>query len=381
MCYSAQVESKWKRHVRDMEARIAYSDFLELARLRLADPTQYRLPRGFDLEFADPQNDEERTIKGLSDQYRKAQITILETEIFAQKKRLADAERKLAGKETKAATESKRIAETKVKQAMGKLALLTDDRPHSNDYRIFPRSYAPIILVRNGEKVMVPARYLLRQPGKPAFMDDKLSGNYNARRDNLTKFWRREFGATHAVMAIRSFYENVTGADGHDRMVIRLTPANVERWLTPQGRSDEELQAILGERQPAYYEHRGLRKAFASKPLSVFAARGAYYAARSASTGVSRAARSAGSAPPSNAIAVPHESPSATSCGETCKRNDHHIGISRLSKRSQAIPLPMAAPASDRVTDSTRTEADRTQGSDLASSCTHRSEHDPARAE
>jgi putative SOS response-associated peptidase YedK len=161
--------------------------------------------------------------------------------------------------------------------------------------------------MRSDEKVMVPARYLLRQPGKPAFMDDKLSGNYNARRDNLTKFWRREFGTTHAVMAITSFYENVVGpngqnsvlhfnprepsvmpiaclfaewsdpktgeqllsfaavtdeppeevaAAGHDRMVIRLTRENVDRWLTPRGRSDEELQAILSERQPAYYEHR-----------------------------------------------------------------------------------------------------------------------------
>ncbi len=162
-------------------------------------------------------------------------------------------------------------------------------------------------MVRGGEKVFVPARYLLRQPGKPAFMDDKLSGNYNARRDNLTKFWRKEFGTTHAVMAIGSFYENFTGKDGqnqvlhfvpkpagvmliaclfaewsdpktgekllsfaavtdeppqevsaagHDRMVIRLTRENVDRWLTPQGRSEEELQAILSDRQPAYYEHR-----------------------------------------------------------------------------------------------------------------------------
>ena len=154
---------------------------------------------------------------------------------------------------------------------------------------------------------MAPARYLLRQPGKPAFMDDKLSGNYNARRDNLTKFWRKEFGTTHVVMAIRSFYENVMGKDGekvvlhfdprepavmliaclyaewsdpksgetllsfaavtdeppeeiaaarHDRMVVRLTRENVDRWLTPQGRSDEELQTILSERQPAYYERR-----------------------------------------------------------------------------------------------------------------------------
>jgi putative SOS response-associated peptidase YedK len=307
MCYSAQVESKWKRYVRDMEAQISLLDFHELAQRRLRDPSQYRLPRGFDLEFANPQTDEERAITDLIDQYRKAQVTKPETEIFAQKKRLADADRKLAVKETKAAIESKRIAGTKVKQLMGKLALLTDDKPHSNDYRIFPRNYAPIILMRGGEKIMVPARYLLRQPGKPPFMDDKLSGNYNARRDNLTKFWRPQFGATHAVMAIESFYENVTGKDGqnqvlhfvpkpagvmliaclfaewsdpttgakllsfaavtdeppqevsaagHDRMVIRLTPENVDRWLTPQGRSDEELQAILIERQPAYYEHR-----------------------------------------------------------------------------------------------------------------------------
>ena len=307
MCYSAQIESKWKRYVRDMEAQMSLPDFQDVAQRRLSDPSQYRLPRGFDLEFAEAKSAEERAIQELVEQYRKGQVTKLETEIFAQKKRLADAERVLAVKETKAAAESKRIAGTKVKQAMGKLALLTDDKSHSNDYRIFPRNYAPIILMRDGAKMMVPARYLLRQPGKPAFMDDKLSGNYNARRDNLTRFWRQQFGATHAVMAIQSFYENVTGKDGqnqvlhfnpkpagvmliaclfaewsdpktgerllsfaavtddppaevsaagHDRMVIRLTPENVDRWLTPQGRSDEELQTILSERQPAYYEHR-----------------------------------------------------------------------------------------------------------------------------
>jgi putative SOS response-associated peptidase YedK len=307
MCYSARIESKWKRHVREMEARISLSDFHELAELRLKNPSQYRLPRGFDLEFSEEKTTEEFAIKDLIDQYRKDQISKLETEIFAQKKRLADAERKLTVKETKAAAESQRIASTKVKQALGKLALMADDRPHENDYRIFPRNYAPILLMRGEEKVLVPARYLLRQSGKPAFMDDKLSGNYNARRDNLTKFWRKEFGTTHAVMAVESFYENVTGPDGqnqvlhfqprepgvmliaclyaqwahpktgekllsfaavtdeppeevalagHDRMIIRLTRENVDRWLTPQGRSDEELQAILSERQPAYYEHR-----------------------------------------------------------------------------------------------------------------------------
>jgi hypothetical protein len=222
MCYSAQVESKWQRYVRDMEAQMSLPDFQELAQRRLTDPSQFRLPRGFDLEFADPKTDEERAIKDLVDQYRRAHLAKLETELFTQRKRLADAERKLAEKETKAATESKRIAGTKVKQALGKLALLTDDKPHSHDYRIFPKNYAPIILVRDGAKIMMPARYLLRQSGKPPFMDEKLSGNYNAGRDNLTKFWRQQFGATHAVMAIQSFYENVTGKDGRIRCCISI---------------------------------------------------------------------------------------------------------------------------------------------------------------
>jgi putative SOS response-associated peptidase YedK len=297
----------WKRFLHETGVRLSLPEFHKLMQDRLTDPAQYRLPRGFDLEFADPRTDEERAIRDLVILYRKAQVTKLETEIFAQRKRQADAERKLAAKQTKAAAESMRIATTKVQQGMRKLALLTDDKPHSNDYRIFPKNYAPIILMRGGEKVMVPARYLLRQPGKPAFMDEKLSGNYNARRDNLTRFWRKEFGAMHAVMAIESFYENVTGRDGqnvvlhfnprpagvmliaclyaewsdaktgekllsfaavtdeppeevaaagHDRMVIRLTAENVDRWLTPKGRSDDELQEILSARQPAYYEHR-----------------------------------------------------------------------------------------------------------------------------
>ena len=37
---------------------------------------------------------------------------------------------------------------------------------------------------------------------------------------------------------------------------IRLTLENVDRWLIPHCRSDEELQAILSERHPAYYQHR-----------------------------------------------------------------------------------------------------------------------------
>ncbi len=307
MCYSALVVSGWKRFCSQTGIKISLQEFAELAERRYQDAVEFKLPRGFDLEFSNPQNDDERAIKALIDQYRKDRATKLEREIFAQRKRLADAERKLAAKPTKTAAEDKRIAGSKVEQALHRLALLKDDRPDVDDYRIFPGSYAPVIVMREGQRVLIPARYLLRQPGAPAFMDCKLPGNYNARRDNLKKFWRGQFGATHAVMAIESFFENVDGQDGknqvlhfiprpaglmwiaclfaewqdaktgdklvsfaavtddpppevaaagHNRIIVSLAPEAVDRWLTPQGRSQDELQAILDDRQRPYYEHR-----------------------------------------------------------------------------------------------------------------------------
>ena len=80
-----------------------------------------------------PARADEQAIKDLIDQCRKTQVTKLETEIFAQKKRLADAERKLAVRDAKFATESERIANTKVPRALRKLALVLDNRPHSDD--------------------------------------------------------------------------------------------------------------------------------------------------------------------------------------------------------------------------------------------------------
>ena len=45
-------------------------------------------------------------------------------------------------------------------------------------------------------------------------------------------------------------------AAGHDRCVIPIAEKNIDAWLTPEGRSAEELFAILDERDRPYYEHR-----------------------------------------------------------------------------------------------------------------------------
>jgi len=44
---------------------------------------------------------------------------------------------------------------------------------------------------------------------------------------------------------------------GHDRCIVQLRDENVRAWLTPQGRSLDELDGILEDSQGRpYYEHR-----------------------------------------------------------------------------------------------------------------------------
>lgn len=303
MCYSAKVEQNIRDLARHFAATLDYSEVERLMMERLAGRS-IRLARGFEWNFSNPKSAEERRIQELDAGYRSKKTAELEQEVFKQKKRLGDAERKLKVKETKAALNEQRIATSKIEASLERIALLTGTQPHEDDNRIFPMTYAPIILERDGRNVITLARYHLRQKGKPAFTDQKFPGLYNARRDNLERFWRSEFGRTHALMVVDSFYENVERdhknvvlhftprpayqmlvaclyaewndpkegrllsfaavtdepppeikAAGHDRCIINLREENVAAWLTPQGRSDEELQKLLSDRQTPYYEH------------------------------------------------------------------------------------------------------------------------------
>jgi hypothetical protein len=138
-----------------------------------------------DAAFSDPESDEEREIKTLIDAFDAEQATKLEQELFKQRKRLADAERTLQTKTTKAALESKRIAGEKVEWCLGKLNDLRRAELNDEDHRIFPGWYAPVLIGRAGRRFVIPMRYQCRLEGKPAFYDTKYPGTYNARRDNL----------------------------------------------------------------------------------------------------------------------------------------------------------------------------------------------------
>jgi putative SOS response-associated peptidase YedK len=304
MCYSAQIEGAYRKYIRLNGAEMDLEQFEENFGHRVVDPSM-RIARAVELWFENPKTEAEHRIRNFIDQYRMAMVTKLETEIFTQRRRLADAERKLESKPTKAACESQRIATAKIETAVHRLPLYKGWQPTALDDRIFPLQFAPIVLRADGRNVVRLARYHCRQAGKPVSIDRKYPGLYNARRDNLEKFWRKEFGQSHAVMLVSSFYENVeregknrvlhfvprpvetmtvaclysewvdptdgkqllsfaavtdeppaeVAAAGHDRCIVNLKPESIERWLTPEGRSVDELQAMLEDRQRPYYEH------------------------------------------------------------------------------------------------------------------------------
>jgi putative SOS response-associated peptidase YedK len=315
MCYSAQVIQMARKLSRQLGIRLDYDDVEKLFFRRLDDPSLL-ISRGFEANFDDPATDQERRIKGAIDEHRSRVAAKMEKDLFTQKTRLVNAQRSLNEKETKKAREDVRIATSKIETLSAKLSQLRTSEPNEEDNRIFPFVYAGVIVRKDGQNLLTPMRYHCRPAGKPAFYDRKFPGLYNARRDNLEKFWGEQFGSNHAIMVVESFYENVKrhtmehrelhageeeenvvlqfkpepaqtmyiaclwshwtdptepevrgfaaitdeppadiAAAGHDRCIINLKPEHVEAWLAPDGRSREELQAILSDRAVPVFQH------------------------------------------------------------------------------------------------------------------------------
>jgi putative SOS response-associated peptidase YedK len=316
VCYSAQIEADYRKYVKMFGAQM---DIREFARLywERAEGSKAKIPKAMDDAFRNPQTDDERQIKEFIDRYNADQATKLEQELFKQRTRLADAERTLQTKTTKAATESKRIATDKIETSLRRLEDINRTMPEPRDSRIFPGHYAPVLVIEDGQYVVRPMRYQCRIAGKPANYDIKFPGTYNARRDNLDGFWKPLFGHTHGVMLVDVFYENVSkakwegtllesheqdenvvlefrpsngqlmlvaclwsrwsapglpdllsfaaitdeppaevAAAGHDRCIVPIKPENVDAWLHPDASNREALDAILKDRDRPYYEHR-----------------------------------------------------------------------------------------------------------------------------
>ena len=167
VCYSAQIWQNYRKYVRAYGADIDFDAFVRLY-LDRQENAKIKVAKALDATFADPQNDAERRIKALIDDFDSAQKTKLEQELFKQRRRLADAERLLESRTTKAALDSRRIAGDKVEWTLGKLADLRRGELNDEDHRIFPGWYAPVMAVVGGRRVIRPMRYQCRPAGKPA---------------------------------------------------------------------------------------------------------------------------------------------------------------------------------------------------------------------
>jgi putative SOS response-associated peptidase YedK len=316
MCYSAQVQQAYDEYLNRFGADIDIEAFARLYGARLHND-KIKTPKALDAQFNAPKRAGEAQIKASIDAYRLQQMGQWEQELFKQRKRLADAQRILEAKNTKAATESARIATAKIESFRSRLQDSHRVELKDADSRIYPGTYTPVMVMEGGKRVVKPMRYQCRPAGKPASYDTQYPGTYNARLDNLEGFWRAQFGHTHGIMIVHAFYEHVSrpkrlpdgtysaderenvilefkprvrqdmlvaclwsrwtgpadeelysfaaitdeppeevAAAGHDRCIIPIKPENVETWLNPDPRNLTALYALLKDRERPYYAHR-----------------------------------------------------------------------------------------------------------------------------
>jgi putative SOS response-associated peptidase YedK len=317
MCYSAQVWADYHLFRRKFGSDISITDFYEEFYKRKRQGNLF--PKAADMAFANPKNDEERRIKALIDELNAAEAMKQEQQLFKQRTRLVENERKLEKKFTKTAEKEVGIATRLIDQAQRKLDDLKRRELKSRDTRIFPDWYAPVLFVEDGRLKLLPMRYHCRPAGMPKSIDrtkdGKVSGTYNARRDNLERFWRKQFGYTHGIAVVSSFYENVSrhmnegrelkpgekeenivlhfnpqpphdmfvaclwsywkerdedlysfaaitddpppeiAAAGHDRCIIPIKEENIDAWLHPDPKNLDAMYAILDDRDRPFYEY------------------------------------------------------------------------------------------------------------------------------
>jgi hypothetical protein len=75
--------------------------------------------------------------------------------------------------------------------------------------RIFPGTFAPVLVQRGGEPTLRPMRFRCRSSRIVSRLDRNLNAAHVARRDSLEGTWREEFGRHHGVIAVESMFEPV----------------------------------------------------------------------------------------------------------------------------------------------------------------------------
>lgn len=173
------------------------------------------------------------------------------------------------------------------------------------DGRIFPNYFAPVIVNKNGQRVIKLMRYRVRPTESPEEIPSQYAV-YNARLDSLEKrkTWEAIFLKNHGVIPFTNFYEWVeregkkqlvtfkpktrtfmhspviydtweskdkrikfdsfaiittdpnkeVEEQGHDRCPIFIRDKNIDHWLDPKNLSKNEAYKILSDQESEFYE-------------------------------------------------------------------------------------------------------------------------------
>ncbi|MDP9008958.1 MAG: hypothetical protein M3N91_09710 [Pseudomonadota bacterium] len=176
MCYSAQVVQMARKLSRQLGISMDYAEVEKLFFRRVEDPT-INVSRGFEANFDEPANDQERRIKAAIDAHRSNAATKIQRDLFAQKMRLVNAQRSLKEKETKKVREEVRIATSKIAALSTKLSGMRSSDLKPDDNRIFPFVYGGVIVRKDGQNLLTPMRYHCRPAGLPASLPNTISNS------------------------------------------------------------------------------------------------------------------------------------------------------------------------------------------------------------
>ncbi len=304
------VESDYKKLEQIFHAEVAEDAFVQLFNQR-AKGSNLQLSRGIESNFVDHPK-----IKPLIEAYITRQRAVWQEELIESEAKLKEFEAKLAKKETKTALTEKDRLIKKISKTKFKLNKKEDGQLYPYDHRIYPLYYAGIIVAEGKKNVIRPMRFQIRPADKDASFD-KDSRLYKAKRESLTatyferiryhaktkSIWQPLFGKNHGILVVKSFHEfaesgktkgfslpqpffvpclydhwhgagdlghgagttldsfavitdqapESVSAAGYHRSPIAMKANYLDAWLRPEGKSVDELQALLEDNQTASY--------------------------------------------------------------------------------------------------------------------------------
>ena len=296
------------------DATVHLGDFENLF-ARRARGEAIRLSNTIENSFLDGNQSIHERIRRSIREWKAIEAKKIELDLNFQNLRLENAIRRLEKRLTVTAQKERDTADRQIRRLLMRRDGLTKEPTPIVQGRIFPFDYTPVLIEREGMRILTPMRYHLRPPDMREDFDRKYPGCYNARKDQLTGFWQREFGKKHAALLISSFYENVrlhvyekrelrpeeneqnqiisfqakdhesmlisclydiwgqkqnqvqsfaiitddpppeVTETGHDRCPIFIQTNHLNSWLNPAGKTGEALLQLLTDKENTSYIH------------------------------------------------------------------------------------------------------------------------------